>query len=387
MPIFDTKEKNLKTENYENLLTKAGIFFGIDTDNVAYSERNTNFVRNLFVELVQEGHIYEDCSINYRSIQEQKTLGTDEIQRKKMQCKQYNLRYFVDTKNISLIVPTLRPETIFADVALAVHPDDKRYKKLIKNKVIIPIVNKTIPIIADESVDPMKGTGIMRITPAHDKLSLMIAQKHQLKIDKFAIDKSGCFTESAGDFCGKNASAFIKNIIKNLDDIHNLESTKYIEAEVIVHRETNEKGRPLLCNQFFMKTDKELHNIQEAIKEKKLKIIPEEYEENIENIIKTMEYRPVTKESSKGYSLPLWKSENGKNYFISDNEILNLPEKKTRNKFTILSLIIFNLIVDKRMKEDFSIEECIDVLLGKSRTGEKNTLKTYIELFSETLPR
>jgi len=387
LPIFDTENKNFKTENYENLLIKSGIFFGIDSDNLVYSERNTNFVRNLFVELVQDGHIYEDCSINYRSIQEQKTLGTDEIQHKKMQCKQYNLRYFVDTKNISLIVPTLCPETIFADVALAVHPDDKRYKKLIKNKVIIPIINKTIPIITDESVDPMKGTGIMRITPAHDKISLLIAQKHNLQIDKFAINKNGCFTESAGDFCGKSANEFIKNIIKNLDDIHNLESTKYIEAEIIVHRKTNEKVRPLLCNQLFIKTDKELENIQIAIQEKKLSIIPKEYEENIANTIKTMEYWPVTKEDSKGYSLPLWKSENGKNYFISDNEILNLPEKKTKNKGTVLSLIIFNLIVDKRIKQHFSIEECIDVLLGKSRTGEQDTLSTYIELFSETLPR
>lgn len=189
LPIFDTEQKNFKTENFENILVKAGIFFGIDTDNIVYSERNTNFVRNLFVELVQKGHIYEDCSINYRSLNEQKTLGTDELQREKMKVKQYNIRYFVDTKNISLIVPTLWPETIFADVALAVNPDDKRYKKLLKNKVIIPIINKTIPIIADESVDMMKGTGIMRVTPAHDEKSLIIAQKHGLKVDKFAIDK------------------------------------------------------------------------------------------------------------------------------------------------------------------------------------------------------
>ena len=387
LPIFDTEDKNLKTENYENLLTKAGVFFGIDSDNIVYSERNTNFVRNLFVQLVQEGHIYEDCSINYRSLEEQKTLGTDEIYHKKMQIKQYNLRYFVDTKNISIIVPTIYPETIFADIALAVHPDDKRYKKLIKNKIIIPIINKTIPIITDESVDPMKGTGIMRITPAHDKKSLMIAQKHELQIDKFAIDKKWCFTEVAGDFCGKNANEFIKNIIKNLDDIHNLESTRYIEAEVIVHKKTDEKARPLLCNQLFIKTEKELTAIAEAIKEKKLTILPQEHEEIIENIIKTMEYWPVTKEDSKGFSLPLWKSKSGKSYFISDNEILNLPAKKIKNKYTVLSLIIFNLIVDKRIKEQFSIEECIDVLLGKSRTGEQNTLETYIELFSETLPR
>lgn len=387
LPIFDTEEKNIKTENYENLLTKAGIFFGIDTDNVVYSERNTNFVRNLFVELVKEWRIYEDCSINYRSIKEQKTLGTDELQRKKMEAKQYNLRYFVDTKNISIIVPTLWPETIFADVALAVHPDDKRYKKLIKNKVIIPIINRTIPIITDPSVDMTKGTGIIRITPAHDKQSLMIAQKNDLRIDNFAIDKSGCFTKSAGDFCGKKASEFVKNIVKNLDDIHNLESTKHIEAEIMMHKKTWEKPRPLLSDQLFIRIDKELISIQSAIQEKRLTIIPEEYEETITNMIQTMEYRPVTKEDSKGYCLPFWKSGSGKNYFISDNEILNLPVKKTKNKFTVLALIIFNLIVDGRLKQYFSIEECIDVLLGKSRTGEQNTLEAYIELFTETLPR
>ena len=165
LPIFDTEKKDLTINNIENILTKAGIFFGIDIDNMVYSERNTNFVRNLFIQLVNEGHIYEDYSINYRSIKEQKTLGSDEIQWKSMKTKEYNIRYFVDTKNISLIVPTLRPETIFADVALAVHPDDKRYKKLIQSKVIIPIINKAIPIIADEEVNSAKGTGIMRITP------------------------------------------------------------------------------------------------------------------------------------------------------------------------------------------------------------------------------
>ncbi len=387
IPIFDTEEKNLKTENYENLLIKAGIFFGINNENIVYSEKNTNFVRNMFVELVQEWRIYEDCMINYRSLKEQKTLGTDELQRKTKQVKQYNLRYFVDTKNITLVVPTIWPETIFADVALAVHPDDKRYKKLVKNKVIIPIINKTIPIIADELVDPNKGTWIMRITPGHDKISLLIAQKNGLKIDKFAIDKSGCFTKCAGDFCGKSAEEFVTNIIQNLDDIHNLEWSKNIEAEVAVSRKTGEKARPLLCNQLFIKIDEEVVKIQSSIQDKKLNIVPEKYENTIADIIQNIEYRPVTKEDSKGYSLPLWKWESGKNYFLSDNEILNLPKKKTSNKYIILTLIIFNLVVDKRLRQYFGMEELIDVLLSKSRTWEQNTLEAYIELFTETLPR
>lgn len=160
-----------------------------------------------------------------------------------------------------------------------------------------------------------------------------------------------------------------------------------MEAEVIVHKKTGEKIRPLLCNQLFIKIDKELESIQSAIQEKKLTIVPEKYEEKIINMTENTTHRPVTKEYSRGYCLPFWKSKQGKNYFISDNELLNLPAKKTKNKFTVLSLIIFNLIVDGRLKQHFSIEECIDILLGKSRTGEQNTLETYIDLFSETLPR
>ena len=386
LPIFDTPQKNLSVENYKALMTKAGIFFDIDIDNITYSERNTNFVRNVFVDLVEEWKIYEDCSINYRSINEQKTLGNEEVETKTIKTKQYNLRYFVDTKNISIILPTLWPETIFADVALAVHPDDKRYKKLIKNKVIIPIINKSIPIITDDSVDPTKGTGIIRITPGHDKQSLMIAQKNQLKIDSFAIDKTGCFTKLAGDFCGKNAKEFTKNIIKNLDDIHNLESTKIVEVPMTIEKKTWEKAWPLLCNQLFI-INENTTTIQTNIQEKKISILPEEYKEKIIQTIESIHHRPVTKEDSRWYSLPVWKNKSGKKYFISDNNFLNLPTKKTKNKLTVLSLIIFNLIVDGRLKEQFSIEECIDILLSKSRTGQQSTLEVYLELFTETLPR
>ncbi len=387
LPIFDTEQKNLNTKNYENILIKSGIFFDMDQDNIVYSEKNTNFVRNLFVELVEAEHIYEDCSINYRSIDEQKTLGNNEITRKTKKIKEYNIRYFVNTKNITLIVPTLQPETIFADVALAVNPNDKRYKKLIGHKVIIPIINKAIPIIADESVDTIKGQWVMRITPTHDKKSLTIAKKHELAIDNFAIHKDGTFTKCAGDFCWKQTKEFISNIIKNLNDIHNLESTTDKETKIAVHKKTGEIARPLLCNQLFIKIEEEGTYIKNAIQTHKIKIIPEHYQEKITNTIENIWSRPVTKEDSKWYALPLRTSKTGKKYFISDNNFLNLPLKKTENKYTVLSLIIFNLIVDGRLREHFSIEECIDVLLGTSRTGKGTTLETYIEIFSETLPR
>lgn len=92
---------------------------------------------------------------------------------------------------------------------------------------------------------------------------------------------------------------FVKNIIKNLDDIHNLESTTMKEAEIAISRKTGEKARPLLCNQLFVKIDEELTDIQGAIQEKKLAIVPQHYEQDIADTIQKIEYRPVTKEDSK----------------------------------------------------------------------------------------
>ena len=139
----------------------------------------------------------------------------------------------------------------------------------------------------------------MRITPTHDKKSLLIAQKHGLKTNKFAVNKQGNFTKSAGDFYGKPASEFTKNIIKNLVDIHNLESTKQQEGEIIVHKKTGEKARPLLCTQLFIKIDNNLETIKKNIEEDKITITPNSYKQEIENTIETLENWPVTKEDSK----------------------------------------------------------------------------------------
>jgi len=387
IPTFDTEEKNTWLQQFKKILTKTGIFFDIDTDNIIYSERNTNFIRNIFVELAQRWAIYEDVSINYRSIKEQKTLSKEEILRKKASIKQYNIRYFVDTKNISLIVPTTDPESIFADVALAVHPEDKRYKKLINNKVIIPIVNKSIPIIGDESVNPIEWTGIIRVTPWHDELWLKIAQKHNLPTHVFAIDKKGYFTKQAGDFYKKEAQEFIKNILKNLDDIHNLESTNYKEKEVLVHKKTGEKVWPMLCNQLFLKTDTQIQKTKESIENNRLTLDQEETKEEITTTLEHFTDQPITKEGTKWYPIPCRKSKKNISYFFSDTTIINLPNKKTKNKKTVLSLIIFNLIADMRLRQHFSIEECIDVLIGTNRTWETTTIESYIELFTETLPR
>ncbi len=137
----------------------------------------------------------------------------------------------------------------------------------------------------------------------------------------------------------------------------------------------------------FIDIEKEKEKIPELIQNKSIRIIPTPQQEDMKNVLEHMRYRPVTKENINGYTLPLRKSKNDKSYFISDNELINLPVKKSKNKSTVLSLILFNLIADKRLRQHFSIEEVIDILLSNNLTGTQTTFETYIELFNETLPR
>ena len=110
-------------------------------------------LRQMLYTYIQQGKIAQEYTISYRDKQKQTTIPNEEVIWKHKPETAYNIRYFVDTKNITLIVTTTNPTTIFGDVAIAVHPEDRRYKKLIGHKAIIPIINKVIPIIGDRSVD------------------------------------------------------------------------------------------------------------------------------------------------------------------------------------------------------------------------------------------
>ncbi|MDR3168230.1 MAG: class I tRNA ligase family protein [Candidatus Peribacteria bacterium] len=111
---------------------------------------------------------------------------------------------------------------MFGDVALLVHPNDKRYKKLIGKKAIIPIVNRMIPIIGDKNVDISKGNGIKRVNPCADFESIALAEKYHLPLDHYIFDTTGNYTEYAGPYQGKPRKEFYDNVVQFLEDISNL---------------------------------------------------------------------------------------------------------------------------------------------------------------------
>ena len=127
-------------------------------------------------------------------------ISNIEIDHKEVDEWMYYINYFVSGSDKELLVATTRPETLLGDMAIAVHPKDKRYKKLIGKSVILPIINREIPIIGDDSVDMEFGTGVVKVTPAHDPSDFEMGRRHGLRTDYRVIEKTGLMSSEAGVF-------------------------------------------------------------------------------------------------------------------------------------------------------------------------------------------
>lgn len=375
--IMKQKEKAIKQ------MIELGIWYN-EKETISFLHpRTKRKLRNAIDCYMQEGLLQDDITINYRSTSRQTNIAHEDIIWKNCKGTVYNIRYFVDTKNITLIIPTTNPETIFWDVAIAVHPEDRRYKKLIWHKVIIPITNKTIPIIWEESIDTTKSNGIRRVSPCHDEWWLETAKKHKLPLNTFAIDHTWCFSELAGDFWGKKVVDFLGNILQNLEDIHNLESSHEEELMTPTEKISGEKLIPILSQQRFLNKPHE----KKEWRYREINIYPSIYEDlwykTAEN--QEMSKRPVSQKDSIWIPLPVRENKD-ENYFIWEYDILQASATKKKGEKILLALLIFNIIADRSINEHFNIEEFIDALLQKDENGQY-VWEIYINALQEDLPR
>ncbi len=243
-----------------------------------------------------------------------KTAFSDlEVKYKEKKGSLYFVEYKCRDKNKSITIATTRPETIPGDVAIAVNPKDKRYKDLIGEIVIEPITKNEIPIISDEAVDIDFGTGALKITPAHDSLDFEIGQRHNLEV-KETLDFDGYFNKLAGPLSGlnvaeareKSVDILIKNeeLIKEEDYIHEVGHC-YKCGTVI---------EPMLMDQWFIavtkplpKTNKSLRDLAiEAVKDKKIKIIPKHFEKVFFHWMKNIKDWNISRQIRWGIPIPAY---------------------------------------------------------------------------------
>lgn len=209
--------KDEYSKNIANQWRKMGLSLDYSRERFTLDEGLSEAVKEVFVKLYEKGLIYRgEYIINWDPVA--KTALSDiEVIHKEVQGALYHIRYPLADGSGSVQVATTRPETMLGDTALAVHPDDERYQHLIGKEVVLPLTGRKIPVIADEYVDQEFGTGVVKITPAHDPNDFEVGNRHELP-RILVMDESGKMNENAGKYQGMDRFDCRKQVVKDLEN-------------------------------------------------------------------------------------------------------------------------------------------------------------------------
>jgi valyl-tRNA synthetase len=221
-------------------------------------------VIKVFVDLYEEGLIYKGVRmVNWDPVG-LTALSDEEVIHKEVDSNLYYVRYQIEGENEFVTIATTRPETILGDTAVCVNPTDERYSHLKGKNVIVPIVNRSVPIIFDEYVTPEFGTGALKITPAHDINDYNLGLKHNVKaID--TLNDDGTLSEAAGFYVGKDRFWVRKQIAKDLDEIKALVKVESIKNKVGTSERTGAVIEPKISQQWFVNMEKFIEKNPEVI--------------------------------------------------------------------------------------------------------------------------
>ena len=350
------------------------------------SEKLSRAVRKSFSNLYKKWKIYRSNYIVNWCPRCQTVLSDIEVKYKEEKGKLYYIRYFVEWKWYYITVATTRPETMFADVAVAVNPKDRRYKKYIWKKVLIPIINKSIPVIADEHVDPQFGTWALKITPTHDPDDFEIAQRHNLPMDRFAIDKDGKFTSLAwDDFVWRDVYEDLDRVITYLKEIDNLEKIEDHVHKVPYCDRCWTRIQPMVSLQWFVDVKEAAKASIKAVKDWVVNIYPDRFNKIYFDWLENIRPWCISRQLWWWHRIPVWHCSNWHINVFDDEKIYEIIKDENKNK--VLSMIIFNLIADSRIKPKFSLESLLDVLFSDSLTPQEwKVLNVYLSIYKSKYP-
>ena len=249
-----------------------------DWDRTAFTmdEIRSESVLKVFVDLYNKGLIYRGVRMVNWDPKALTALSDEEVIYKDEHSKLYYLHYFIEGEDKYIIVATTRPETILGDTAVCVNPNDPRYSFLKGKKVIIPLVNRVVPIIMDDYVDIEFGTGCLKVTPAHDVNDYMLGEKYNLpSIDIF--NDNGTISEAGGLYVGMDRFDVRKQIAKDLQEAGLLEKVEDYDNKVGYSERTNVVIEPKLSMQWFVKMDKLAAPALDAVMKDEIKFHPDKF--------------------------------------------------------------------------------------------------------------
>lgn len=287
-----------------------------------------NAVKEVFVKLYNEGLIIQDkYLVNWCT--HDGALSDIEVEYKENNGKLYYLRYFLEDSKDYIIVATTRPETYFGDTAVMVNPEDSRYSHLIGKKVILPLLNKAIPIIADSHVDMEFGTGAVKVTPAHDTNDYEVGKRHNLE-QITIFDKKGILNEFAGEFEGLERLEAREKIIAKLQETGFIEKIEDYKNQVGHCYRCGNVVEPYISKQWFLKKEIATKAI-EKINANQSNFFPSQWKNNYNAWMKELRDWCISRQLWWGHQIPVFYCDSCSNKWASAKTQLQCPKCQSTN--------------------------------------------------------
>ncbi len=304
-------------------LRKLGASCDWDRTRFTMEPELSKAVINTFVYFYNKGLIYRGVRmVNWDPVGKT-AVSDEEVIHKETKSKLYYLRYFISDDGKAtdkyIVIATTRPETIMADAAVCINPNDERYHWLRGKKILIPLINKEIPIIEDDYVTMDFGTGCLKVTPAHDINDYEIGLRHRLPVLDI-IDDDGCLNQKAQILVGQERFQARKNIVQMLDEAGNLEKTEDYISPVGHSERTDAVIEPKLSLQWFLKMEDLAKKALASVEEGRVNLIPDRFTNTYRHWMETVKDWCISRQLWWGQQIPAYYTPDGECFVASTKE-------------------------------------------------------------------
>ncbi|WP_010236756.1 valine--tRNA ligase [Clostridium arbusti] len=306
-------------------LKKMGVSADFTRESFTMDEKLSKAVREVFVKLYNEGLIYQGNRITNWCPKCQTALSDAEIEYVEQNGHFWHIKYPVANSDEYLEIATTRPETLLGDTAVAVNPKDERYAHLVGKTLILPLVNREIPIVADEYVDMEFGTGAVKITPAHDPNDYQVGKRHNLP-EIIIMNNDGTIVKGYGKYSNLDRYDAREEIVKDLKEQGFLVKIKEHTHNVSTHDRCGNTIEPMISKQWYVKMESLAKPAIEAVKSGKTKFVPERFDKTYFNWMENIQDWCISRQLWWGHRIPVWYCEDCGEVIVASKD----PDKCTK---------------------------------------------------------